>query len=165
MIIGIGGCSRSGKTTLAEIIKNHFPENEAIILNQDDYVFPENEIPKINGHTDWECPQSMDFERLKAEIAKAETMFKNVIVEGILVFHDPELNEQFDKKIFIDIDKESFIHFKNMDLRWGKEPEWYVEHIWESFQKYGLPHNLNGYLSVKSSDNINTELIYKYLDE
>jgi len=164
MIIGIGGCSRSGKTTLANIIKSRYADDEAIVLNQDNFVFSEEEIPKINGHIDWECPQSMDFERLKAEIIKSKTKFKHVIVEGIMVFYDTELKNMFDKKIFIDIDKESFVRFKNSDLRWGKEPDWYVEHIWNSFEKYGRLQNDDNFLQIESAENPDMTLINNYLE-
>ncbi|MCD8539075.1 MAG: hypothetical protein LRY55_04405 [Leadbetterella sp.] len=48
MIIGIGGVSRSGKSTLARMLVNHFRDSgkTAIALNQDDFVFPTVQIPR-----------------------------------------------------------------------------------------------------------------------
>ena len=48
MIIGIGGVSRSGKTSLAILIKNILEKKgeSVIILSQDNYVFPDSKIPK-----------------------------------------------------------------------------------------------------------------------
>ena len=69
MIIGIGGVSRSGKSTLAALIYRLYTEGgqTAIVLAQDDFVFPTEQIPKIrNGseeEIDWEIPESIDFQR------------------------------------------------------------------------------------------------------
>ncbi len=141
MIIGIGGSSNSGKSALAETLASYFKlhNKKVVIFCQDDYTFPTPEIPKINGHTDWEIPESIDFDKLidtvKSELSKNDI----VIVEGHLIYSSPVLNKTFDKRIFVNIDKDTFFKRKRLDLRWGKEPEWYINHIWESFLKYGQP--------------------------
>ena len=84
MTIGIGGISRSGKSTLAALIFQLFTVDEgnpdffgkggqtANILAQDDYVFPNEQIPIIrNGNEieiDWEIPESIDFQRYKKAV-------------------------------------------------------------------------------------------------
>ena len=63
-IIGIGGCSRSGKSTLARRIKERFSDLCVLILDMDDFVLPKDQIPKIKDRTDWELPASVDFKKL-----------------------------------------------------------------------------------------------------
>lgn len=141
MIIGIGGVSRSGKTTLAKRLARHFREQRltTVILHQDDFVFPEEEIPKIRGKTDWEHPGSIDFERFRQAILKASTTHDIVIAEGLMAFYDEATNALYDKCFFLEVSRETFMERKSQDLRWGKEPDWYMVHIWESFQQFGQP--------------------------
>ena len=139
MIIGIGGVSRSGKTSLAILIKNTLEKKgeSAIILSQDDYAFPESEIPKIKHRVDWERPESIDFQRFKDNILLKSKAFQHVITEGLLDFYDADINALFDARFFIQIHKNTFLKRKSEDKRWGYEPKWFIEHIWKSYQKYG----------------------------
>jgi nicotinamide/nicotinate riboside kinase len=139
MVIGIAGVSRSGKTTLAGLIKKILIEQgeTAIVLHQDDFVMPENEIPKIRHRIDWECPQSIDFQRFKSKILEAKSQYNHVITEGLLNFWDENIILLFDKKIFVEISKETFLERRNKEKRWGFEPKWFYEHVWQSHLKYG----------------------------
>jgi nicotinamide/nicotinate riboside kinase len=139
MIIGIAGVSRSGKTTLADLIQKKLimKGETATVLHQDDFVMPENEIPKIRHRIDWECPQSIDFQRFKSKILEAKKQYKHVITEGLLNFWDADINLLFDKKIFVQISKETFLERRNKEKRWGFEPKWFYEHVWKSHEKYG----------------------------
>jgi nicotinamide/nicotinate riboside kinase len=139
MIIGIAGVSRSGKTTLADLIQKAYIEQgeTAIVLHQDDYVMPENEIPKIRHRIDWECPQSIDFQRFKSEILDTKNKYNHVITEGLLNFWDEDINLLFNKKIFVEISKQTFLERRQKEKRWGFEPKWFYEHVWQSYLKYG----------------------------
>ena len=103
MVIGIGGPSRSGKSTLANLLVTHFRKNgkKAIIFHQDDFVFPETLIPKIKDKTDWESPASIDHELLFEVVADFKARFDVVIVEGFFAFFETKLNALFGKRIFI----------------------------------------------------------------
>lgn len=139
MIIGIGGISRSGKTSLAILIKNILEKKgeSALILSQDDYVFPESEIPKIKHRVDWERPESIDFQRFKDDILLKSKVFQHVITEGLFDFYDADINALFDARLFVQIHKNTFLKRKSEDKRWGYVPKWFIEHIWKSYQKYG----------------------------
>ncbi|MCO6480377.1 MAG: hypothetical protein J5I94_27295 [Phaeodactylibacter sp.] len=141
MIIGIGGVSRSGKTTLAKRLARHFRRQglSAVILHQDDFVFPEEQIPKIRGKTDWEHPGSIDFERFRQAIRSNANTHDIVIAEGLMALYDEGANALYDKCFFVEISRETFLERKSQDLRWGKEPDWYIIRIWDSFQQYGQP--------------------------
>ncbi|OTA04908.1 nicotinamide riboside kinase 1, putative [Trichoderma parareesei] len=58
LIIALSGCSSSGKTTLARLLRDIFPNT--FILHEDDFYRPEAELPIKNGLVDWDCPESID---------------------------------------------------------------------------------------------------------
>ncbi len=138
MIIGIGGVSNAGKTTLATRLKEKLSALRISVLCQDDFARPTFEIPRINGHVDWEVPESIDLARYYRHILKGREENDIVIAEGLFSFCDKHIYNHYDKKIFLTISKETFWRRKSKDLRWGKEPDWYLEYIWESHFKCGM---------------------------
>ena len=129
-LIGIGGISRAGKSDLAHFLSANLPN--ANVLHQDDYVKPEGLIPKIKERVDWEHPDSINWNQWKEAIIKSQSKFQHTIAEGIFVFHDSEILTQTNWKILLTLDKELFLQRKSDDGRWGNEPDWYIEHIWNS---------------------------------
>jgi nicotinamide/nicotinate riboside kinase len=140
MVIAIGGVSRSGKTSLAFLIKKllEMRGETAIVMSQDNFVFAENIIPKIKHRTDWECPESIDFQRYRNEIIEKKQDVQHVITEGLLNFWDDETNALFDRRLFVSIKKDIFLNRRLEEKRWGYEPKWFIEHVWKSYLKYGL---------------------------
>ncbi|EAQ86713.1 hypothetical protein CHGG_07966 [Chaetomium globosum CBS 148.51] len=67
IIIGISGCSSSGKTTLARLLRDMFPDT--FILHEDDFYKPESELPINQGHADWDCPEAISIPDLEAALA------------------------------------------------------------------------------------------------
>ncbi|HHL52774.1 MAG TPA: hypothetical protein ENJ39_05310 [Flammeovirgaceae bacterium] len=162
--IGIGGVSRAGKTTLATYIKDLYPNKKTHIISMDDYVHEPDKIPRIKDRIDWETPASVDYERLKKEIEEAKKKYDLVITEGILIFYSEEVNKLFDKRIFIDIPKSLFYIRRRNDTRWGKEPRWYIDYVWESYLKYGrLQDPASDTLYIKGDQPYSALLIDEYL--
>ena len=143
MIVGIGGVSRAGKTTLADLMAKLFVARgkKVAMIHQDDYIYEEASIPKVKDRTDWEHPDSIDFDRYHEAILNADKENDLVIAEGLLTFYNPKIIDLMDRKIYVTISKKTFLERKSEDLRWGSEadPEWYMEHIWDSFLQYGAP--------------------------
>lgn len=139
MVIGIGGISNSGKSHLAEKLADHFRDRSTIVISQDNFAFPSDKIPHIIDHIDWETPESINFTKFKQTIVEAIRSHDFVIVEGIFAYYDKKINELYDKKLFIEISKETFLDRKIKDTRWGIEPAWYMDHIWTSYIKFGQP--------------------------
>ncbi|KAK1772949.1 nicotinamide riboside kinase 1 [Phialemonium atrogriseum] len=57
VVIGISGCSSSGKTTLARLLRDIFPNT--FILHEDDFYKPEDQLPLKDGLVDWDCPEAI----------------------------------------------------------------------------------------------------------
>ncbi|KAK2591740.1 ribosylnicotinamide kinase [Conoideocrella luteorostrata] len=53
LIVGLSGCSSSGKTTLARLLRDIFPNT--FILHEDDFYKPEPELPSKEDLLDWDC--------------------------------------------------------------------------------------------------------------
>jgi len=128
MVIGIAGGTGSGKTTLTQSIVKRFKGHISVIYH-DNYYKAHDELPyEERAKLNYDHPDAFDtplmIEQLKklragesvlcpvydytvhnrsnktVEIKPAKVM----IVEGILIFQDPELRELMDIKIFVDTD-------------------------------------------------------------
>jgi len=137
MVIGIGGVSRAGKTSLALKIREWLGDDEVCILHQDEFIHPLDQMPQVEGHIDWEHPNSIDFKALTEKVKKEKELRKYVVIEGLMVFWSKELISLMDKKIYLKISKKTFLSRKTIDNRWEDEPAWYIEHIWDNHFIYG----------------------------
>ncbi len=164
MIIGIGGASTSGKSWLATKIKAINPDKKVKILCQDDFVLASSQLPKIKDHIDWEIPESINFDRFLEAVLRCYIGYDIVIAEGLMVYHDLRLVRLFDKKLFIEITKETFFKRKAEDLRWGREPDWYIKHIWDSYLVYGkIPESDDSYFKINGDGLIDLKKIYDFI--
>ncbi|KAF4629791.1 hypothetical protein G7Y89_g8355 [Cudoniella acicularis] len=57
IVVGISGCSSSGKTTLSRLLRDIFPNT--FVLHQDDFYRSEVELPKKHGLLDWDCAEAL----------------------------------------------------------------------------------------------------------
>lgn len=161
LVVGIGGVSRAGKSTLSNSIKSWLEDRTTIILDMDDFVFAEETIPVINDGINWEIPESVDFERIRKKIEEVREQYDYVIVEGILIFYDLELNGLYNNKIFVDISHGTFLQRKSRDSRWD-EPEWYIKHIWDCYLTYGR-NNSNDALVLDGTKEFDESKIIEFL--
>ena len=131
LIIGIGGGTGSGKTTVVNQILSEFPAGEVQVISQDYYYKDTSHLSfedrcKIN----FDHPNSIDFELLETHLKnlqKGEVInqpvysFKThnrtnettitkpkkvLIVEGILILSNTDLRSLFDIKIFVHADSD-----------------------------------------------------------
>jgi len=163
MIIGIGGISNAGKSRLASRIKSYFSEKKVAVLCQDDYVFPKEKIPLIRDHIDWESPKSIDFMKFENAVHEAIASNEIVIIEGIFAFHYKSTCELMDKCLFLTLDHRFFFMRKNNDLRWGKEPDWYIEHIWNSHLKYSKNNIPDNSMVIKAGKDIDIQKVVDFI--
>ena len=141
MIIGIGGCSNSGKSALADQIVQKLSGKSSIVFCQDDYTIEEDQIPNHYEHTDWEIPESIDIVKYIQDVNDAKESYDLIICEGLFPFWFEELNELINSQVYLNLDKDEFMLRKAKDNRWGEDPEWYMRHIWDNHIIYGKIKN------------------------
>lgn len=122
MIIGIGGISNAGKSQFARRLKSYLSPKKVSIICQDDYVYPTANIPKINDHTDWETPDSINFPWLHDVILNSIDCNDIVIMEGIFAFYNEVITDLLDYKIMLSIPKIYFWKGKPQTLDGEKNP-------------------------------------------
>lgn len=126
-IIGITGGSASGKTLFLSRLMEQFRTDDICLLSQDNYYRPiEHQTKDHNGIENFDLPGAIDDQAFAADIerlrngevvSRMEYTFNNtekvpdmlhfhprkiLVVEGIFVFHFPEVAQLLDLKIFID---------------------------------------------------------------
>lgn len=129
MIIGIGGGTGSGKTTVAQKIISAIGESNVAYLQQDSYYRNLDAMPLDQRHrVNFDHPDAYDGELMLRQLEalhygssidrpiydfvahsrKQETIHVDplpvIIVEGILVFFDARMRSLMDIKIFVDCD-------------------------------------------------------------
>jgi len=163
-IIGIGGVSRAGKTSLAQRISEWFLDDNVKIIHQDDYIVSNVNMPLVKGQFDWEHPSSLDFEAFRREIMREQKKYDYIIAEGLMVFKEPIVYNLFDKKIFIEISKQTFLNRKTLDGRWENEPAWYIEHIWDNHFIHGkVPDEMKDVLCISGENQFIAGIVKNYL--
>ncbi|MDO8529989.1 MAG: hypothetical protein Q7S10_01070 [bacterium] len=91
LLVGVAGGSGSGKSTLCESLREKYPETIGLV-QLDDYYKPDDQIPKLNGMENLECPEALFIERFVNDLSELE---KNVPV--VINTKNSRLNPSFSK--------------------------------------------------------------------
>jgi len=128
-LIGLAGGTGSGKTTVANAIVKRVGEERIAILSHDSYYRDFVDLPKdILDRQNFDHPDSLESELLvrhlkalkqgmvvetpiydfkvhrRAGESRRVEPRKVILVDGILIFAEPELRKLFDVKIYVDTD-------------------------------------------------------------
>jgi uridine kinase len=129
LVVGIAGGTGSGKTTVAAKLAAAMPPGRCVTLEHDAYYCDQGHLPQAEREKiNYDHPSSLESDLLAEHLRhlrqgravevpiydfathtrRPETRrvapARVIIVEGILVFTEPALREQFDIKIFVDTD-------------------------------------------------------------
>lgn len=129
LVIGIAGGSGSGKTTVAQAILSRVGHDRIAFLQHDSYYKDLSGLPPVQRfEINFDHPDSLESDLLIQHIASlrdgrpvqvpiydfatdrrtGETFTiepsRVILVEGILIFVEPQLRKMFDVKIFVDTD-------------------------------------------------------------
>lgn len=149
LVIGIAGGTGSGKTTVAEAILRA-AGGRAAVLPHDAYYRSQSHLPvDVRARTNYDEPSAFDTELLAAHVddlvagrpvARPVYDFTHhdrsddtvpvasrevLVVEGILVLHEPSLRDRMTLKVYVDAPPdERFIRRLERDVRErGRSPE------------------------------------------
>lgn len=165
LVIGIAGGTGSGKTTVALEILRAFDDKKIAFIQHDNYYKDLTKLPPIQrAAVNFDHPNSLDTELMIEHIkqlrsgqnieipiydfsthSRTEKTIKIqadpvIIVEGILIFTEPELRDVCDVKIFVDTDADiRLIRRIHRDIT---ERERTVESVMEQYQSTVRPMHL-----------------------
>ena len=129
LIIGVAGGSGSGKTTVVEHLTQKLDQDDILLIQHDSYYrdlshLPFEERVTLNfdhpssletelmirhiqalqhGHS-VQIPQYDFAEHTRAQNTITATPKKIILIDGILIFAEPELRDLMDIKVFVDTD-------------------------------------------------------------
>jgi len=165
LIVGIAGGTGSGKTTVVRKIIESMPKGEVAVLSQDSYYRDNSHLPlEERQEINFDHPKALEFELLiehlkvlkegksieepiysyltctRSEETNTIHPREVVIVEGILIFTNPELRKLLDIKIFVYADADDRLErvVKRDIIERGRS----VDKVLERYQKSVKPMHL-----------------------
>ena len=181
-IVGITGGSGSGKTFFLKSLLKRFSEAEICLISQDNYYRPLSEQTRDeNGVVNFDLPDSIDFRRYAQHIVDLrssravttkEYIFNNphavprtlvfrpspiVVVEGIFVFHFPEIAALLDLKVFIDAKEHLKLQRRivrdqsERNLTLEEILYQYEKHVMPTYEKYINPHKADADIIIANN--------------
>ncbi|KAJ6376800.1 hypothetical protein OIU76_025868 [Salix suchowensis] len=129
-VIGVAGGAASGKTTVCDMIIQQLHDQRVVLVNQDSFYhdLTEEELTRVHEYN-FDHPDAFDTEQLLCAMEKLRhgqavdipkydfKSYKNnvfparrvnpsdvILLEGILIFHDPRVRELMNMKLFVDTD-------------------------------------------------------------
>jgi uridine kinase len=170
-LIGITGGSGSGKTSFIKALRDRFTPQDLCIISQDDFYRPRNDQARdAEGVINFDLPSSLDLKNFSdsvngliqgKSITRIEYTFNNkkkkpgkivfqpapvIIIEGLFVFHIPQLKSKLDLKIYIEA-KENLkvirrIKRDQIERNYPLDDVLYryEKHVLPAFERFILPH-------------------------
>lgn len=170
-VIGVAGGSGSGKTFFLNCFLNHFSEEEVCLVSQDDYYIPVGEMTaeenRLHNFDLPSCIEVNQFEKDVHQLLDFQTVYKKeytfnnphavpkileikpapiLIIEGLFIYHYPNIDPLFDFRIFMDADAEIALERRlRRDLHERGYSEEDVIYKWENhvmpaYNEFLLPH-------------------------
>lgn len=127
LIIGIGGGTGSGKTTVVRKIIESLPDDSVAVIPQDSYYNDQSHLPlDVRKRTNFDHPDAFEWPLFASQIQElkngraieqptysyitctrlSETVHVEpkevIIIEGIMALYDKKLRDLMDLKIFVD---------------------------------------------------------------
>ena len=109
-IVGIAGCTQSGKSTFTKELENSLHDIKYKTFHIDDYHKPKDEQPLVEApitkkvYTDFNSLVSFDLPQLRLDLKQeiSNNDVSLIIVEGTMILHDEEILNSLDLKLYVD---------------------------------------------------------------
>jgi uridine kinase len=181
-VVGIAGGSASGKTSFLNRLKENLPIGSVSIISQDNYYKPKAEQEKDeNGEVNFDLPTSINKDAFFNDITSLlngktisfkEYTFNNdgqepktvviepapiMVVEGLFVFHYPEIRQLLDLRVYLDVREELKLERRiKRDRDERGYPESVVRYQWEnhvmpSYKKFLKPYRDDSNLIITNN--------------
>lgn len=165
LIIGVGGGSGSGKTTVVNKILEGIGEDNILLIQHDSYYRDLSHLPlEERMKQNFDHPSSLETELMIRHVEAlkggyqveipvydfaAHTRAKEtikvspkriILLDGILIFTEPELREKMDIKLFVDTDDDVRLlrRIKRDIMERGRD----LEGVMNQYEKYVRPMHL-----------------------
>ena len=170
-LVGITGGSASGKTTLLRQLVSAFTPDELCLVSQDNYYRPLGEQrADANGVINFDIPESINDVEFATDVRalhrgevvqRPEYTFNNpdhvpklltfrpapvIVLEGLFVFHFPEIAAELDLKVFVEAQEHVKLHRRirrdNVERGYDLDDVMYryLHHVAPSFDRYIKPY-------------------------
>lgn len=181
-VVGVAGGSASGKTSFLKKLQTNLGPSDLAIVSQDNYYLPKDQqLIDDNGEVNFDLPTSIDRQMFFSDIvalisgrsiSTPEYNFNNssqpanhitvkpapiIVVEGLFVFHYPQIRELLDLRVYIDVREEIKLHrrIKRDGTERGYN-ETVVRYQWEnhvmpSFKKFLKPYRDDSHIIVTNN--------------
>ncbi len=147
IVIGIGGISRSGKSTLRKTLKNKL--NPTAIFHIDEYII--SPIKKWDNKIqseimDWEDPKCLDLDKFYRDFKNSKEKILNnsksdytgeteyIIAEGFLLYFRKDITDLIDIKFSFNIDKE-LCRERRRNTKDFPSDHYFDEYIWKGYHQ------------------------------
>lgn len=161
-VIGITGGSAAGKSEFLNKVLKTFPREQVCLISQDNYYWPGRQHePDEAGYVNFDLPETINADQFGSHLEELknnkpveyrEYLFEKedhddtvhtlspapvIIVEGIFVFHYPQVADLIDLKLYVEAD--SHLMLKRRIIRDQNERGYGMEEILYRFEKHVIP--------------------------
>ena len=142
LIVGLGGVTNGGKTTMCYSLKRLFSSDkynlQVLSIHLDHYFRPPNDPNHVHldefNHHDWDSLHALDTDRFIEDIQLNRYKCDLLLIEGFLILNIPVLNQVYDLIYYFDLSYEECLRRRlgrNYD---PPDPKGYFEgHVWHAF--------------------------------
>ncbi|XP_018422028.1 PREDICTED: nicotinamide riboside kinase 1 [Nanorana parkeri] len=157
LIVGIGGVTNGGKTTLANKLLKVL--SNCSIISQDDYFKPDEEVATDDrGFKQYDELEALEMERMMSAVQswmsqynksacseeksnrmqeRCENMVHILIVEGFLLYHYEPLDNLFDRRYFVTVPFEECKRRRSTRVYHPPDPPGYFDgYVWPMYIKH-----------------------------